>query len=345
MLRARHARWLAVLGLAGASLGASCTDEQAASDPAPAAAPARPQRDDRPRRVDRRVLRVDEPEETGTPPTSEWHGDVATREPAAIARQRDIVEVLRFDTELLREDIKQRKLAEAERLYGPGGIRDQIPEKLGRLRAKALRRAPRITDADLAKELKDDVLDPIEEFANALWLQRDAVSRLRNDAERLKSYTRAAEELSAESSSDTSPESVIASGLAGARDQVTWLSSSVTDPDLARELRDHVLDVLDECARSPCLATLREKQRCDVEKLKFDVELLREDIRQKSAYRAEHRFTDHGGLRTLAPERLLLLRRNADRLADEVVDAGLARDLKIGVLDVLDEIEKSPFAE
>ena len=342
MLRARHALWLAVLGLAGASLGASCTGEQRAPD----AAPARRERDDRPLRTDRRVLRVDEPTDPDTPPATEAQADVAAPEADAIARQRGIVEVLRFDTELLGEDMKQRQVADAERLYVGGGIRDQIPEKLARLRAKAHRQARRVTDADLAQELKEDVLDPIEGFASALWLQRDAVFRLRNDAEWLKeSVRRATEERPAGSSSDEGWEDGIASRLAGVRDQLTWLSSSVTDPELSRELRDHVLDVFDQCARSSCLTSLLEKQREDFERLRFDLELVKEDIRLAQEREAERRQTFSGRVTVPISERLALVRNSADQFSRGVVDRHLARDLDEQVLRVLDELAKSPYAK
>ena len=141
MLRNPCVRWsrlATVIALSGCVIGASCATP--AAPPAPVSEPG--------------AESMDSP-------------NVEVR---SAQEQADIVEKLKFDTEFLKEDVKQARLFDAE-CPGPriaaGTIKGHIQSKYARVRAEVTRVAPSITDPQCARELKEGVLDPLDELAKS----------------------------------------------------------------------------------------------------------------------------------------------------------------------------------
>ena len=121
--------------------------------------------------LDRVVATLGEIEASTVAPPAEPKADEA----ALLQEQRDIVEMLKFDLELLKEDVKQRDVWLTEYKYaaliGHSPVQ-QVEDGLARLRARLVQSAPSITDAQLAQQLKTDVLDPLDAIAKSSTAKR-----------------------------------------------------------------------------------------------------------------------------------------------------------------------------
>jgi hypothetical protein len=103
-------------------------------------------------------------------------------------------------------------------------------------------------------------------------------------------------------------------------------------------------------APPPPSASLDEQQQRElVDKLKFDVEILKADIDQRLLERDDRgersKYVPLVGFRPMTRERFAKLKKEAARADERVVDANLHAELKTDVLDEIDRLAASPFVK
>ena len=84
-------------------------------------------------------------------------------DPADLQKQRDLVDKLKFEVEVLKEDVRQEQVFIQERKYvAYSGIKPMIDDKCGKLDAEITQATPMITLPELNEAFRDDVAVPFE---------------------------------------------------------------------------------------------------------------------------------------------------------------------------------------
>jgi Tfp pilus assembly protein PilO len=91
--------------------------------------------------------------------------DAATGDPADVQKQRDLVDQLKFEIEVLKEDVRQEQAFVQERKYvALASIKPMIDEKCAKLDAEVAQAETAVTVQELREALHDDVVVPFEQI-------------------------------------------------------------------------------------------------------------------------------------------------------------------------------------
>jgi Tfp pilus assembly protein PilO len=91
--------------------------------------------------------------------------DAAAGDPADVQKQRDLVDQLKFEIEVLKEDVRQEQAFIAEHKYvALASIKPMIDEKCAKLDADITQAEGAVTVAELRESLHDEVVVPFEQI-------------------------------------------------------------------------------------------------------------------------------------------------------------------------------------
>jgi Tfp pilus assembly protein PilO len=91
--------------------------------------------------------------------------DAVTADPADVQKQRDLVEKIKFDLELLKEDVKQEQIFYQEHRYvAASAIKAIIDEKCTKLDAAIVAAEPAVTVGEIKETFHEEVVVPFEQI-------------------------------------------------------------------------------------------------------------------------------------------------------------------------------------
>jgi hypothetical protein len=95
--------------------------------------------------------------------------DAPTGDPADMQKQRDLVERLKFDVEMLKEDVRQlAQFVQDKKYVAFSGLKPIVDEKCAKLDGEITQASPTITAQELREAFRDDVETPFEGIKSQL---------------------------------------------------------------------------------------------------------------------------------------------------------------------------------